>query len=154
MPTWTEEDMETKEEKTTNIKKVTEAGRYAVEVTYAIDKGLNRNGHAYWAIGFSTIDDSSFVCYDNLTLEGDMPHIAFKKMSLLGVEQDEEGSYNINEAGELKGKRCFVTVEKGEYDGKEKLEPRPAKGTFFGYEPFTPVAPKSAVDENEVDVPF
>ena len=83
-----------------------------------------------------------------------MPHIAFKKMSLLGVEQDEEGKYNIEVVEELKGKRCFVTVEKGEYDGKEKLEPRPAKGTFFGYEPFTPLVPKSGDDEGEVDVPF
>ena len=154
MPTWTEEEMETKEEKTTDIKKVTEAGRYAVEVTFAKDKGLNVNGHHYWTIGLSMVDGNDFVCFDNLTLEGDMPHIAFKKMSLLGVEQDEEGKYNIEVVEELKGKRCFVTVEKGEYNGKEKLEPRPAKGTFFGYEPFTLLVPKSGDDEGEVDVPF
>lgn len=151
MPTWTEEEMETKEETTKEIEKVTEAGRYAVEVTYTKDKGLNRNGHAYWSIGFSTVDDSSFVCYDNLTLEGDMPHIAFKKMSILGAEQDDDGSYNVDQVNELKGKRCFVTVQNDEYNGTKKLKTYPAKGTFFGYEPFVSIDPKV---EPEEDVPF
>mgnify|MGYP003676071316 FL=1 len=156
MPTWTEEEMETKEETTTDIKKITEAGRYAVEVTYAVDKGLNRNGHAYWSIGFSTVDDSSFVCYDNLTIEGDMPHIAFKKMTMLGIEQDDDGNYNVGLVDELKGKRCFVTVKKDEYNGKKKLKTYPCKGTFFGYEPFTTTAPAEVAEDEveDIDVPF
>jgi hypothetical protein len=151
MPTWTEQEMETSKENIKETNDITEAGRYAVEVTYTKDKGLNRNGHTYWSIGFSTVDDSSFVCYDNLTLEGDMPHIAFKKMSILGVDKDGDGNYNIDLVDALKGKRCFVTVQKGEYNGKKKLETYPAKGTFFGYEPFGPVSPKV---ESEEDVPF
>ena len=142
MPTWTETDMKNE------IEKPLQAGRYLVEVKWTKDRVSSTNGHPFWAIRLDDVESGRTVCFDNLWF-GDKPGIAFKKMSILGVQKSEAGAYTISSPEELRGLRCYITVAFEEFQGKSELKPSRTEGTFFGYEVVEEMEPVAAED-----VPF
>ncbi len=147
MPTWTEEDMK----KVAVADSLPEPGEYAVEVKYAIDKGTNKNNDPYWSIRLDEVGTDRTIVFDNLTF-GSNPGIAYKKMSILGLNKTESGAYTISSPNELLGLRCLVTIKGGEYKGKPQSKVDTVPGTFFGYAPLESNEVEAVADEE--DVPF
>lgn len=126
-----------------------EPGVYLAEVFAATEK-RSKSGDPQIELQFCAPElGRQTLCRDYLTFGGKSKGIAYKKLLMLGIPR-QEGVVRFN-AQELIGKRVFLNLVEGEYDGKfgkqKRLEVYGGEGFSFGYRgesepPFTGTAPK------------
>ncbi len=101
---WTEEDMEE------SGFDLPEKGRHWAEVK-AVKERDTKNGDNMWSLRFKqTLTADTTLCFDNLVFSPKGKRIAYKKLSMLGVEKVGK-SYKISHKDELIGKRCYIQID-------------------------------------------
>ena len=129
-------------------------GRYWGTVAQ-IKESKTSDGYGMWGLRFEEIDTGKTICWDNLVFNKTGKGIALKKMSILGIQKDSNGFFEIHDSQDLKGMGCYINVKEGEYQGKKRLEVDSYGGGFFGYEPIEDnVEEKEREIDVNADIPF
>lgn len=125
-----------------------EPGWYLAEVTAATRK-TSRAGDAMYNLELCT-PGGDWLCYDNIMLEGKGNGIGFRRLFALGAARDQGDSVEYAEAHQLVGKRAYVYLKHGEWEGKKRAEVDVSQGRA-GYLPPNepPDEQPGAVDSRE-----
>jgi len=131
-------------------------GRYHVEVK-DVAESETAKGDKMWGLLFKDAKTGETICWDNLVFSRKGRGIAFKKMSLLGVPE-EDGMYSVDGKESLIGLRCYINVIETEYNGKTRLGVD-FNADGFGYEvdetqPQPTSAAAGAPAGGKDDIPF
>lgn len=111
---------------------ITKPGSYEAEVVSVSEK-KNDYGDNIWGLKFKEIETGKNLCWDNLTFSKNARGSSLKKMSILGVEKNASGFYQIESKDELVGMRVKLHLIEETYGGKTRLKPD-YYSKNFGYE--------------------
>ena len=104
----------------------------------AVKVKKSRRGQEMWELTLALDSDPTRrACWDNVMMEGKGRGIALKKLKEIGAARELEDSWEVDEPGEIQGKRVWVTFVLGKSTtGKDRLEPD-FNSPGFGYEHYS-----------------